>query len=237
MQLSVIKLRRIGPALSALIGICAFASAAQAALVTFEDMPGTVLDDNQPFTQANGGFNTIYQGVTWDNRLNVFGSTYKVDEITPGAPFYGVPFGNYALTNSAGDDGILLTTDQVLTGVWFGQNEYYGFGAGADEVTVSALNGSNVLMSIVMGLPDNNPGLPEPLSFMDTSAFQSLSGITGYRIDRNPLGQFGGNWVADDFTFVAANPAVVPEPSTLLGTLLGGLCLGGVTLYQRRSRR
>ena len=53
------------------------------------------------------------------------------------------PPGRYGLTNtgSTGNYGILLTPLQVLTSAWFGRNEYYGFGAGADQITIFALRG------------------------------------------------------------------------------------------------
>lgn len=58
------------------------------------------------------------------------------------------------------------------------------------------------------------------MGFVDTRAFATLSGITGYRIDRRETGDLTGNWVADDFTFESA--AVVPEPASAV-LLLAGL--------------
>ncbi|UUZ56330.1 hypothetical protein LP419_14615 [Massilia sp. H-1] len=59
-----------------------------------------------------------------------------------------------------------------------------------------ALNGALELASVEFDLPESHPGQPEPLTFVDTSAFGALSGITGYRIDRRELGslakQLGG---------------------------------------------
>lgn len=77
-------------------------------------------------------------------------------------------------------------------------------------------------------LPELNPAQPELLSKLDTSAFASLVGITGYRIDRHEIGNQSGNWVADDFTFIAA----VPEPGVEL--LLAGLALVGLVAARRR---
>jgi hypothetical protein len=74
---------------------------------------------------------------------------------------------------------------------------------------------------VVFDLPELLDGLPEVMTFVDTSSFSALAGITGYRIDRRELGTLSGNWVADDFTFVAARD--LPEPGTvwlLLGALL-----------------
>lgn len=77
---------------------------------------------------------------------------------------------------------------------------------------------------MVFDLPELLPGEPEPLGFVDTSVFATLSGITGYRIDRRELGApFGGNWVADDFSFVAATAVPEPPAWALLAAGLGGL--------------
>lgn len=158
------------------------------------------------------------------------GADYRVDPVTPG-PRFGLPHaGRYFTTNDgngAGNDGLLISTGLVLTGAWFGRNEYYGFGAGADQVSIHALQGTTVLASVVFDLAELQPGQPEVLSFVDTAVFGTLSGITGYRIDRRELNApFGGNWVADDFTFVAPANAV-PEPAawTLLLAGLGALSL------------
>ena len=117
---------------------------------------------------------------------------------------------DHFITNESsmdGGNGITLTTTMVLTGGSFGQVEYYGFGGGADAITIHALNGSTSLGFVTFTLPESNAGQPEPLSFVDTSSFTGLSGITGYRIDRNTPAPFADNWVADDLQFVP-----VPEP-------------------------
>jgi hypothetical protein len=72
------------------------------------------------------------------------------------------------------------------------------------------------------------------MGFADTSIFASLTGITGYRIDRHELGSQTGNWVADDFSFT---PASVPEPSSLGLSLLSLLALGGKLLMNAVRRR
>jgi len=228
--------RQCSMVLSAAIAISFFVSGAKAdSTLTFDDMPGEVLDTIRGFKDANGGVDTTYQGITWDSRLGIVGDQYKVGN---GAtdPFYAMPHsGHFALTNGGGNTSILITTNQVLTSAWFGRNQFYGFGGGSDQVTINAMSGDNVLQSIVFNLPENNPGFPEPLNFADTSSFQSLNGITGYRIDTHPLGDSGGNWVADDFTF-ASPSAVVPEPSSLrLALPILGLIVG-VLVKSRRKR-
>lgn len=223
-------MKALGKLVSVTAMILACASA-HAALATFDDLVAPpALDSATGLFFANGA-SSSYGGVTWDSRFTVVGDAYRVDTSTPG-PLFGLPHsGHYFVTNQgAGNDGLLINTTQVLTGAWFGRNEYYGYGAGADQVTIHALNGSTVLASVVFDLPELLAGLPEVLSFVDTGSFMALSGITGYRIDRHELGTESGNWVADDFNFVAARD--VPEPATL-GLLLGALLLAAVVRQLR----
>lgn len=228
-------MKALGKLVSVIALIVACASA-QASLATFDDLVAPpALDSATGLFFANGA-SSSYGGVSWDGRFTVVGDAYRVDTGTPG-PLFGLPHsGHYFVTNQgagAGNDGLLINTTQVLTGAWFGRNEYYGFGAGADQVTIHALSGATVLATVVFDLPELLVGLPEVMSFVDTSAFAALSGITGYRIDRRELGTLSGNWVADDFNFVAARD--VPEPATL-GLLLGALLLAAAVRQQRCKR-
>lgn len=208
---------------------------AQAALVTFDDLGAPPPVDSATGLFFANGASSTYRGVTWDSRFTVVGDAYRVDTATPG-PLFGLPHsGHYFVTNQgdgAGNDGLTLSTTMVLTGAWFGRNEYYGFGAGADQVTIHALSGATVLASVVFDLPELLAGLPEVMSFVDTSSFTTLAGITGYRIDRRELGTLAGNWVADDFTFVAARD--LPEPATVW-LLLSALLLSVVARPVRRQ--
>jgi hypothetical protein len=210
---------RAGFALVAL----AVSGAAQGGFVaTFDNLPTPpALDGTADFQSANGG-SSVYGGITWAG-IDVYGDQYRVDPNTPG-PLFGIPHsGHYYVTNEAvvdPNDGHVvsaaatLTTTKVLTGAWFGRNEYYGFGGGADQITISALSGDTPINSpfakVVFDLPENNPGQPEPLSFVDTSSFGSLSGITGYSIDYHPAGDqnFSYSWVADDFQFSSSGSGI-----------------------------
>ena len=231
---------------------------ALAVTATFDDLlTAPALDGSTGLFFANGG-SSVYAGVTWDSRFTVVGDQYRTQPgsaapFAPQGPLFGIPnSGHYFVSNEsaivdggtvATNDGLTITTSKVLTGAYFGRNEYYGFGGGADQITITALHGGTASVdSVTFDLPElrhSAPGFagfigsgePEFLSFADTSAFTSLTGITGYRIDRRELGTQSGNWVADDFTFVAAAP--VPEPETF-AMLLAGL---GLVVWVGRPRR
>lgn len=166
-----------------------------------------------------------YKGIGWDANFTVVGDAYAVGN---GGPLFGIPHsGHYFVTNHNGADGLMIHTSEVLTGAWFGRNQYYGFGeGGADSITIYAMAGAVELDSVAFSLPDSHPGQPEPLSFMDTSSFAGLTGITGYRIDRHQLGEQSGNWVADDFQFGAPRTIAEPASMTLVLAGLGLLALG-----------
>jgi hypothetical protein len=203
-------------------------SAYGAVIATFDDLPTPpALNDSTGLFFANAD-SSVYKGITW-GEFSVVGDQYKVqpEPLPPPNPLFGIPHSpNYFVTNEDGASGLLITTDMVLTGAWFGRNQYYGFSeGGADQVTIVALAGATELGSVVFDLPDTHPGEPEPLSFVDTSVFGTLSGITGYRIDRRELGQQAGHWVADDFQFVAPFAVSEPAPLALLGLGLGVLAV------------
>lgn len=222
------------PALRQLIACVAFITAAPAmagVIATFDDLPiPPALDSASGIQWTNPTASLEYQGVIWDARFGVVGDQYRVGG--PGGPLFGIPHsGHYFVSNADGSTGLTITTDKILTGAWFGRNQYYGFGeGGADQVTIVALNGTSELGSVVFDLPESHPGQPEPLSFVDTSIFAALGAITGYRIDRRELGQLNGNWVADDFQFVDATQVPAPGGAVLM---LGGFA----ALLAARRRR
>lgn len=224
--------------LAAALGL---ASSVHAATATFDDLPTPpAVNSATGLFFANGG-SSNYAGVLWDARFNVVGDAYRVDTATPG-PRFGIPHsGRYFVTNDgagASNNGMVITTSMVLTGAWFGRNEYYGYGAGADQVTIYVMSGSTELSSLVFDLPaapslppgpEGPGGQPAVLQFFDTSAFAGLTGITAYRIDRREIGTLNGSWVGDDFSFAAP----VPEPG-IPGLLLAGLAVIG---WARQGRR
>jgi hypothetical protein len=210
-----------------------------AVIATFDHLPAPPpLTGSTGLFFANGG-SASYQGVIWDSRFRVVGDAYRI--APPDGPLFGVPKSpGYFVTNEPAvvdetftNDGLLLTTTLVLTEAWFGQNEYYGFGGGADEITIHALRGLDILWSVSLVLADDTPGQPEPLQMIDTSAFLSLTGITGYRIDRHAQGTFADSWVADNFVFQSP----VPEPSTIWLLMLGVGSVVAIRCVQARRER
>ncbi len=216
----------------AALGLAIVATAnASVITATFDDLPTPPALNSATGLQFANNNSLDYNGVLWDSGFSVVGDQYKVDP--PAGPDFGIPHsGHYYVTNENGGS-VTLTTDLLLTGAWFGQNEYYGYGGGADQITIVALSGSNDLASVVFDLLEAHPGQPEPLAFVDTSAFAGLSGITGYRIDLHGPNQFSVNWVADDFQFTQA--AAVPSPGTL--ALLAAALPGWMGLRRWQSRK
>lgn len=209
----------------------ALSTGLSAALATFDNLPSPparTTSSGLQFTTAPGD-GLFYAGVVWDSRVTVVGDQYKLDS---NGPLFGLPrSGNYFITNGSidGGDGITLTTTQILTSVWFGRNEYYGFGGGAHAITITALANTSPLGSVSFNLPETAVGQPEVLSYLDTSLFLSLHGITGYRIERETSELTAPNWVADDFEFTAAP---IPEPSSFAA--LAGLATLGLAAVRRR---
>lgn len=222
--------------LFAAAGVAAFLAgnvACATVIATFDDLPAPPALVSSTSLQLANNNSLSYQGITWDG-FDVVGDEHRVDTVTPG-PFYGKPHsGHYFVTNQSGADGLLITTDMVLTGAWFGPNEYFGFGRGADAITIVALSGAIELGSVTHALDPVDNGQTAPLEFVDTSAFLGLNGITGYRIDRHTPTQFQTNWVADDFQFESAQ---APTPTTLALSGIGLVALLGVRRRRAGSPR
>jgi hypothetical protein len=209
--------------LSFTLAAIAVSSATLGAVATFDDLSAPPALDARVSLQSTNNNSLDYAGVTWDAGFGVVGDQYKVN-LNPDYPnpLFGIPHsGHYFVTNYQGGP-VSIATNQILTGAWFGRNEYYGYGGGADQVTIVALSGQTTLMSAVFDLPENHLGQPEPLSFVDTGAFAGLSGITGYRIDRRAISD--GHWVADDFAFA---PVPIPAAVWLFASAVAGFVAWG----------
>ncbi len=196
---------------------CPALTQAEQQIVNFEDLP------QPPILSQRTGLeftdNANYADIIWQN-ITAFGRDYRVETVTPGPPFGLAHSGNYAITNDGNSSR--LTTKKILIGLWVGQNEYYGYGGGADQITISALDSQgHHLSSVSMDLPDNIEGEAEVLQWMDTRQFVSFANIAAYRIDRQEIGTGGGNWVADDLHFMTS----APYPDILLNHSNGSLTI------------
>lgn len=218
-----------------LLAMLLASATAYGSIATFDDLPNPpLLDSVFTLADANNG-NSNYQGVSWDARFQIVGDQYRINPLTnpPPNPLFGLPHsGHYFVTNANGDSGLIISTTQILLGAWFGQNEYYGFGGGATQITVTALSATGDLASIDFALATDNSGNPQPLAYLDTGSFAALNGIVGYRIDRAPRSEFAGNWVADDFSFT---PVPLPPAALLFASALAGLRWAGKRRKRNRS--
>jgi len=224
----------------------------RAVIIRFEDLPSPpATNASTGMLEANGSLN--YGGVLWDSRITITGINYAVAGPESGPYFSaGAPDGgDYYITNNTDTtedpattdgNGITLTTTMVLRGAYFGAVELYGYypGEGAVQVTIHAMNGDTVLDSLTFDLTLNEQtggpeNTPVAMTYFDTSAFEALTGITGYVIDRtaNPAVEpnvgFTG-WAADNFDFVD-----IPEPVTT-GWVVGS-ALGLLAMLRKTSRK
>jgi hypothetical protein len=211
--------------------------------ITFESnqlaTPPAADNYSNSFSAANGGSDTV-NGITFDDNFLVVGSNYSLG--LGGTDPYAIPIGQYAIVNSTdlstvGMDGLVITTNQTLQSAYFGQNDYGNGSFGADQVTVTAFGASGDLASAMLDLTSPT------LSLLDTSSiFNPFAGqITGYRINREvspdyaTLGQGGGNYIADNFTFTPS-PSAVPEPGSLAIFGVFGLLTGYSLVVVRRRQ-
>ncbi len=206
-------------------------SASASIFVGFEGLPqAPALNSGGSLFEANGN-SQVLGGVTWDNRIRVTGRENRTGGDLSN-PLSGIPHGgDFFITNEAYPDagnGITLQTTQLLEGAWFSQVEYYGFGNTAMTITIQALGGVEVLGSASLTLPANPGPAALPMQFLNTSAFSAFTGITGYRINQDPLDAGSRYWSADDFQFAA-----VPEPQSVG---IAAVSLAAVAVMARRRR-
>lgn len=201
-------------------------------VITFDNLSAMPSVNNfTGLATANGNSLTI-SGVTFGPGFNVVGDQYvELFQNTGGShPFAQPHSGHYGIFNGSGANALTLTTSETLTGVWFGNPDFGAGAGGASQVIVKALNGTTVLSSASLNLTGTT------MQFLNTSAFTSLSSITGYQIDRVATGNgsYGGShWVADDFTF-----GVVPEPPAGgVAVALSLLGLGGWRVWGKSGRK
>ena len=175
--------------LTVITGISLSTSKVVGLTLDFDNLPTQgATNKSLSFEDSNGGSNT-FQGVTFNaNQFIVTGDDYRVGGAAPN-PAFGLPHSGHFFLNNANtpNDGVVLTTSLVLTEAWFGRNEYYGFGGGASDVTVTAFGVNGDLGSVAISLPDTFPytgnlpspnqsignGLPDPMVRMDTSGLSS----------------------------------------------------------------
>lgn len=203
--------------------------------IDFDSLPGNISpNQNLSFFDANNGANSL-NGVTFtSSAFRVIGDDYRVGGPDPN-PTFGIPHSGQYFINNNGEDNVILNTNFILTSAWFGRNEYYGYGGGASSVTVTAFGLTGDLGFVTIDLPDSFPGtgnlpppnnligdgLADPMMFMDTSSFLSLSGIIGYRISRVATAAQTGDWVGDDFSFTTVTFIPLPGSLALIGSVLG----------------
>jgi len=169
-------------------------------IANFDDFPILpAINGYANLSDLNNGSNN-YAGVQWDSRFQIVGRNYVELWVNQGPNTYAKPrSASFASFNANGENGLALQTTKILTGAWFGRVDLGNGPYGATQIVIHALNGSTTLGTVSMALNSTTP------SFMDTSLFLNLSGITGYRIDR--VAQSGGiasrlgSWIAEDFAF------------------------------------
>jgi len=239
-------------------------SGAWALTVGFEDLVAPPALNASEGLQYTNNDSSSYDGIVWDSRITVVGKSYEVNASPPAGPLFsgGAPGGgNYYITNGTGatsdpnttyGNGITLTTNQVLQGAYFGSVEYYGYnvGEGASQISITAMNGSTALDTLNFTLVPNtqtggSSNTAVAMTYFNTSAFSSLSGINSYVINRTPrAGDLTANdsnvgWVADNFTFSRPSSSV-PEPTNeylLLVLTLGFAVRLGLKLRGKMSSK
>ncbi len=198
-------------------------------VITFDNLPNE--PTNEPFdslTDANGGSNVI-DGVSFSNTGDNPVTIFNVD-----GGYYVPQSGDYCISNGELGSPVTLGTDQTLNSVYVGGLEYEGQ-YDADTVTITAVGANgNALGSVTTGT------LGSTLQYVDTSSFDSLSGIAGYDFTPNGGGLNNSgvsSFGMDTFTFAptaSAVPELSPAISIALLSVLGVAALG---LGQARKRR
>jgi hypothetical protein len=195
-----------------------------AAVVVFDELPSLPASNSFALLSGANSGSSLYAGVQWDDDVFVVGKDYVEAYVPAGPNRFATPHsGLFAISNANGVNNIDLNTTLVLAGVWLSRIDLGNGPYGATSVTITAYTGATPIGSETLALTSTTP------TFLDTSSFIGLSGITGYRITRvaqsSGIAARVGGWVADDFQFV-------PEPSRALL-----LCLGASLVGCRRKRK
>ncbi len=198
-------------------------------VITFDNLSNEPV--NEPFdslTDANGGSNVV-DGVSFSNTGDNPVTVFNAD-----GGYYVPQSGDYCISNGELGSAVTLGTDQTLNSVYVGGLEYLGQ-YDADTVTITALGANgDALGSVTTGT------LGSTLQYVDTSSFDSLSGIVGYDFTPNGGGLNNSgvsSFGMDTFTF-APTASAVPELSPAISiALLGLLGIGALGMGEVRKRR
>lgn len=178
----------------------------QAALLTFEDVPGGSL-------QNSVGHMPTYQG---------FNFSFTLDWIDVGGPSwpYGANTGAFALLNNNGGVGVITEAtgaDFTFGGLW------------ARQWGVPANAGPDVLFGVLEGYKDGVQVWSVPTGLHGSYEFY---GPQAGLIDELRLG-FGNHFLVDDLEL---NGVGVPEPSSFVVLALGACVVGGARRRRSAQR-
>ena len=198
-------------------------------VITLDNLPNE--PTNEPFdslTDANSGSNVI-DGVSFSNTGDNPVTVFNVD-----GGYYVPQSGDYCISNGELGSPVTLGTTQTLNSVYVGGLEYDGqYDAASVTITAVGANG-NALGSVT------TETLGSTLQYVDTSSFDSLSGITGYDFTPNGGGLNNSgvsSFGMDTFTF-APQASAVPELSPAISiALLSVLGVGALGFGQIKKRR
>lgn len=198
------------------IALAASLSTAQAAVLTFDDVPGGSVQDSFGVMPVYAGYSFACAGGTMDCGTFVSPDLHWVDAV----PFGGSAVsGDFALTNSSGGDAVIRASDGsafTFDGLWA-----RAWTGGDRAVSILGLSGGSQIWSLSGSLVDGD-------------AYTFFAG-TSASIDELRL-QFGEFFLVDDLSLSAANGgSTVPEPTSLLLCGLGLAALGAARRATRKS--